>query len=166
MKRAADRSDCPVNFAVEVLGDSWSLLIIRDMITIGASTFGDFIGSDERIGTSVLAQRLAGLERNGVIRKESDAADRRRTRYALTPAGIDLIPLLYDLKAWGTRTNPETDGGPGWPEALKLDRETVVSAWQRAVATGNSFYGGDESVIAVLGLSPIPAHQGRAARPT
>jgi DNA-binding HxlR family transcriptional regulator len=152
VKRADNRSDCPVNYAVETLGDSWSLLIVRDMVTVGKRTFGEFLESDERIGTSVLAQRLVALEAAGVLTKRADEADRRRTVYLLTPAGEALIPVIYDLNVWGTATNASTDSHPAWYEAMRLPRDTVVGAWQRAVAAGSSFYFGPHSVVSTLGL--------------
>ena len=70
MKRADERSDCPVNYGAQTFGDSWSLLILRDMVTVGKRTFGEFHESDERIGTSALTQRLVELEVRGVIKRQ------------------------------------------------------------------------------------------------
>ena len=72
------RSDCPVNFAVETLGDKWSLVILRDMIFWGKKTYGEFLKSDEKIATNILAGRLEYLEKEGLITKARDQRDKRK----------------------------------------------------------------------------------------
>ena len=153
MQRADHRSDCPVNYGVEVFGDTWSLLLLRDMMTIGSSSFSEFLAADERIGTSVLAQRLAELERRGIISKRTDESDGRRSTYALTASGRAAMPIVYELNRWGTHTNPETDTAPAILQSLELPRETVTQAWARALANGDSFLFGDVSVVTQLGLA-------------
>ena len=152
MQRQEQRSDCPVNHGVEVFGDSWSLIILRDMMTVGSSTFGAFLEADERIGTSVLAQRLVELEQHGVITKEPDPLDGRRSRYSLTASGRAALPLVYELNRWGTRTNPKTDTAEAILEALDLPRDTVIDAWSRALEAGDSFFFGETSVVRQLAL--------------
>jgi DNA-binding HxlR family transcriptional regulator len=153
VKRQDHRSDCPVNFGVEVFGDSWSLLILRDMVTVGKRTFGEFLESDERIGPSVLASRLAMLEAKGVVVRSTGADDGRKVIYSLTPAGRAALPLIYELNVWGTTTNPATDSHPAWYAAMELPRATVMSAWQAALDAGDSFYFGERSVVHQLGLA-------------
>ena len=153
MKRANERSDCPVNYGVETFGDSWSLLILRDMVTVGKRTFGEFLESDERIGSSVLAQRLAELEARGIIQRHPDPRDGRKAIYSPTPSGVAAIPLIYELNRWGATTNDRTDSHPAMDAALELERNAVVTAWQRAVTIGDSFYFGENSVVKQLGLS-------------
>ncbi|HEY2798721.1 MAG TPA: helix-turn-helix domain-containing protein [Thermoanaerobaculia bacterium] len=97
------RSDCPINFAVEVLGDRWSLVILRDIVFWGKRTYGELLRSDERIATNVLASRLRHLEKEGVIQRSPDVHDRRKDRYDLTESGIALIPLLVELTCWSAR---------------------------------------------------------------
>jgi DNA-binding HxlR family transcriptional regulator len=152
MKREDDRSDCPINYGVESLGDSWSLLLVRDMAMVGKQTFGEFSDSDERIGTSVLAQRLAGLERRGIIEKAADPEDGRKAVYRLTETGLALLPLLYELQQWGLAANPATDSHPAWHAAAKLPRDEVLGAWTSAVRSGSSFYFGERSVVGQLSL--------------
>ena len=81
MKRTDRRSDCPINFAVELLGDSWSFLVVRDLMFKGKRTYAEFAGSDEHISSSVLAARLRHLAEAGIIRR---AGVGRATRYSLT----------------------------------------------------------------------------------
>lgn len=97
------RSDCPINFAVEVLGDRWSLVILRDMVFWGKRTYGEFLSSDESIATNVLASRLRHLEREGLIERSPDPNDRRKDRYDLTESGLALIPVLVELTCWSAR---------------------------------------------------------------
>lgn len=97
------RSGCPVNFAVESLGDKWSLIIVRDMIFWGKKTYGDFLKSDERIATNILADRLAFLEKEGILTKSPDSTDKRKEVYGLTEKGIDLIPMLLEMIVWSAK---------------------------------------------------------------
>ena len=161
MQRTEGRSDCPVNYGVEVFGDSWSLILLRDMMTVGSRSFSDFMEADERIGSSVLAQRLTELARRGLITKEADPADGRRSIYSLTAVGRAALPLIYELNLWGTRTNPDTDTAPAILEALALPRQAVIDAWTRALDHGDSFFFGEHSAIAQLGLSAASARPQR-----
>jgi len=87
------RSKCPVNFALETFGDTWSLLIIRDIIRFKKKTYSEFLNSNEKISTNILADRLTRLVEQGILRKVPDKADKRRDIYKLTQKGIDLYPL-------------------------------------------------------------------------
>jgi len=97
------RSGCPLNASVEMLGDRWSLLVIRDMMLLGRRTFKEFLGSYERPATNVMADRLRRLAAYGIIRTERDPTDGRKLIYQLTPKGIDLAPVLTELVLWAGR---------------------------------------------------------------
>ena len=84
-----------------MLGDRWSLLIVRDLMVRGYRTFKDFQGSSEKIATNILADRLKKLEAAGIVSAEAEKADGRRVNYRLTEKGIDLAPVLLDLLIWG-----------------------------------------------------------------
>jgi DNA-binding HxlR family transcriptional regulator len=94
------RSGCPLNASVEILGDRWSLLIVRDMILRGFRTYKEFLGSYERIATNILADRLQKLITHGIITADSDPSDGRKLIYSLTPKGIDLAPVLTEMVLW------------------------------------------------------------------
>lgn len=94
------RSGCPLNASLEMLGDRWSLLILRDMMLRGFRTFKEFLSSDERIATNILTERLKRLEADGIITTKRDAADGRKVIYALTVKGIDLAPVLTEMVLW------------------------------------------------------------------
>ena len=96
------RSDCPINFALEIFGDPWSLLIIRDIVYFGKKTYGEFLASEEGMATNILASRLAHLEHQGILMKQLFEKDKRKEEYVLTEKGLDLIPVLVDMANWGT----------------------------------------------------------------
>jgi DNA-binding HxlR family transcriptional regulator len=97
------RSRCPLNASVEILGDRWSLLIIRDMMLRGFKSYNEFLGSWEGIATNILADRLRNLQRHGIIAAERDATDGRKVIYWLTKKGIDLAPVLTEMVLWAAR---------------------------------------------------------------
>jgi DNA-binding HxlR family transcriptional regulator len=99
-----------VSISLEMLGDRWSLLIVRDMMVRGLATFKEFQESGEKIATNILADRLRRLSEAGVITSESSASDGRRVNYQLTEKGIDLAPVLLELLIWGARH--EKTGAP------------------------------------------------------
>src|SRR5437868_11166579 len=94
------RSACPLNASVEMLGDRWSLLIIRDMMLRGSRTYKEFLNSHERIATNILADRLRRLESYGIISSQRDPSDGRKLIYLLTEKGIDLAPVLTEMVLW------------------------------------------------------------------
>jgi DNA-binding HxlR family transcriptional regulator len=94
------RSGCPLNTSVEILGDRWSLLIIRDMMLRGFRSYKEFLSSYEKIATNILADRLRNLEKHGVINKQRDSKDGRKVIYRLTAKGIELAPVLTEMVLW------------------------------------------------------------------
>ena len=97
------RSDCPVSCSLDVWGDKWSLLIIRDLMNAKQCTYGDFLKSPEGIATNILASRLSALEENGVIEKLSHPDSKAKVLYKLTHKGIDLLPLLIEIGIWSEK---------------------------------------------------------------
>ncbi len=97
----ARRSDCPVSLALDLLGDKWSLLIIRDMLFFDKHYFGEFLAATESISTNLLTDRLRRLERVGIVTRSVDPKNASKIRYALTQMGVDLLPIMLQLIAWG-----------------------------------------------------------------
>lgn len=97
------RSHCAVNYGVEIFGDRWSLLIIRDIVFAGKKTYGEFLKSEERIATNVLASRLVFLEEQGILSKAPSPDDRRKDFYTLTEKGLDLIPIVLNIVLWSAQ---------------------------------------------------------------
>jgi len=101
------RSGCPIASTLDILGDRWSLVIIRDMVT-GKTRFGDFLKSPEHIPTNILTDRLQRLEAFGLIEKRSYQQNPVRFAYRLTRKGADLLPALQAVCVWANRHIPET----------------------------------------------------------
>jgi len=97
------RSHCAVNYGVEIFGDRWSLLIIRDIVFVGKKTYGQFLKSEEGIATNVLAARLAFLEAQGVLARAPNPDDGRKDFYTLTEKGLDLIPVVLNIVLWSAQ---------------------------------------------------------------
>ena len=103
------RSLCPINLVLEMIGDSWSLLIIRDMMLRGHTGYQAFLRSEEKIATNILADRLSKLEQNGLISKSPDPSDARKFIYALTAKGADLAPLLVEMTLYSQKHEQRID---------------------------------------------------------
>jgi len=119
------RSGCPLNASVEMLGDRWSLLIIRDMMLRGARSYKEFLACAEGIATNILADRLQRLVRHGIITTASDPADGRRLIYRLTPKGIDLAPVLTEMVLWAA-THEDT-GNPALVQLMQKDKNRFLA---------------------------------------
>ena len=124
--RVSPRSGCPISIALDLFGDAWSLLIVRDLMFKGLRTFSEFAGSDEKIATNTLSDRLARLEAAGILTKAADPTDARRVHYRLTEKGIDLAPALVEIVLWGAR-HEQTDAPPNMLRAMRLHREKFLT---------------------------------------
>ena len=103
------RSHCLVNYGLEIFGDKWSLLIVRDIVFAGKNTYGEFLKSEEGVATNILASRLAFLEEQGILSKAPSPADGRKDLYTLTEKGLDLIPILLDIVVWSAKHDPKSN---------------------------------------------------------
>ncbi|MHB8410773.1 MAG: winged helix-turn-helix transcriptional regulator [Candidatus Acidiferrales bacterium] len=130
--RLKRRSECPLNASVEMLGDRWSLLILRDMMLRGARTYKEFLGCYEGIATNILADRLRKLVAFGIITTERDPSDGRRMIYLLTAKGIDLAPVLTEMVLWAARH--EKTGNQKLVRQMKKDKERFLAGIQRGWA--------------------------------
>lgn len=124
------RSGCPVNVSLEMLGDRWSLLVIRDLMVRGHRTFKEFQQAGEGIATNILADRLQKLVAVDIISTEQSPDDRRIIHYRLTEKGIDLAPVLLDLLIWGAR-HEETSAPRAVINHLEANREDVLAETRR-----------------------------------
>src|SRR5581483_485846 len=129
-KHSKHRSGCPVSAALYVFGDRWSLLIVRDLMIRGYRTFKQFEGSGEGIATNILSDRLAKLERAGIVATEADESDRRKVNYRLTRKGIDLAPVLLELLIWKAR-HEESDAPCSLIEHMAANREYLLAEVRR-----------------------------------
>lgn len=148
MKRAENKSHCPVNFALETFGDTWSLLIVRDIVFWGKRSYGEFLDSGEGIATNVLAARLAHLEQRGILSKGPHESDRRKEVYTLTEKGLDLIPILLEMSGWSAQYDLQTTAPRQFVNAVYADREKMFKRVQDTVRNGGSLFGGQEPLVA------------------
>ncbi len=153
MKRELNKSGCPVNYTVELLGDTWTMLILRDIAVFGKHSFNAFLESPEKVGTSVLTAKLNRLLSEGILRKEIDPEDRRRGRYFLTEKGYTLLPLLYETVLWGLTFGPSAQK-PDFVlhKVAKVDKEKVLATWRKALDAGSCVFFGEQSLLKLLGL--------------
>ena len=126
------RSGCPLNASVEMLGDRWSLLIIRDMMLRGFRSYKEFLESYEGIATNILADRLRRLESNGIIAVEPDPSDGRKSIYSLTPKGIDLAPVLTEMVLWAAAH--ENTGNQQLVKQMQKGKEQFIARVRQSLA--------------------------------
>jgi len=134
---AAHRSGCPINLTLEVLGDRWSLIIIRDMMFGARRHYRELLNrSEEGIASNILADRLKRLTQAGLITRRDDPSHRQKGIYSLTEPAIQLVPLLAQMGAWGRRHMPVSaelairaqlleEGGPAMWEAFMAELRRI-----------------------------------------
>ncbi|MES2102611.1 MAG: helix-turn-helix domain-containing protein [Pseudomonadota bacterium] len=147
MKRAENKSHCPVNFALETFGDAWSLLIVRDIVFWGKRTYGEFLDSSEGIATNVLATRLAHLEQRGVLSKGPHETDKRKDVYSLTEKGLGLIPILLEMSGWSAQYDAETTAPQQFVASVYADRDKMFRLVQDTVRSGGSLFGAERPLV-------------------
>jgi DNA-binding HxlR family transcriptional regulator len=127
----APRSNCPVSRALEAIGDRWSLLILRDLILRGKRRYQEFLDSEEGISTNILADRLARLERQGLISKSGDPDDKRQFVYTPTEKGLDLLPVVFEMARWSMKYDPSAKGQQSLhgPKAHSPTQRRRIVAW-------------------------------------
>lgn len=106
--RQDQRSTCPISTALELVGDRWTLLVIRDLVFAHKRHFREFLQSEEAISSNVLADRLDSLVQSGIVRKTADPTHAQKAVYSLTAKGVDLLPLLSAMSAWSQKYYPTT----------------------------------------------------------
>lgn len=137
----AQRSGCPINLTLEMLGDRWSLIVIRDLMFGARRHFRELLTrSHEGIASNILADRLKRLEAAGLVSRRDDPSHRQKAIYSLTEASIALVPLLAHMGGWGLRFTPASrelsvrakileDGGPQlWSEFMEELRHLHLGA--------------------------------------
>ena len=138
-RNAKRRSECPLNASVEMLGDRWSLLIIRDMMLRGFRTYKEFMECYEGIATNVLADRLRKLIAYGIITSEPDPADGRKLIYSLTAKGINLAPVLTEMALWAAAH--EDTGNQALVQQMREDKEKFLAGVRERWAHCRSIQG-------------------------
>lgn len=118
--RQDTRSTCPISTGLEVIGDRWTLLVVRDLMFAGKRHFREFVQSEEGISSNILADRLNALVENGLVTREDDPTHAQKAIYSLTEKGLDLLPVIVALSAWTQNHHPDTRR----PEAIDLVSRT------------------------------------------
>ena len=151
------RSGCPINMTMEVLGDRWSLVVLRDIVFGGWTHYRELLNNSmEGIASNILVNRLAKLVETGLLTRHPDPAHKQKVDYHLTEAAIQLVPILVELGRWGARWMPTTrelrvraellaDGGPTMTEDLMDEL--------RARHLNGAAGGPEDSVLAHLGAA-------------
>jgi DNA-binding HxlR family transcriptional regulator len=132
MKKSSktQRSSCPIANTLDILGDRWTLIIIRDLMFREKREYGELLNSEEGISSSVLATRLEQLQCTGIITKTDHPTDQKKYRYHLTAKGIDLMPMMIDVVLWGMQHVPGTLAPPDILNAMQNDREGFIKMMQ------------------------------------
>ena len=122
------RSDCPISCSLDVFGDKWSLLIIRDIMLRSKMSYSEFLDSEEKIATNILVNRLKVLEEENILSKSVSPANRSKFIYRLTPKGVDLLPIVIEIMDWGAKYNencPRRELG----KKIQKDKTKVIAEY-------------------------------------
>lgn len=162
--REAHRSGCPINLTLEMLGDHWSLIVIRDIIFGNRRRYRELLTrSEEGIASNVLADRLKRLLAAGLLTKAGDPRHRQSAIYSLTEPAIQLVPMLAQMGAWGRRHTPASEalsiraqlleeGGPAmWAELMEELRARHLNASTGGSAVLERLQAAYETVVASAG---------------
>lgn len=126
MKKTENRSDCPVSCSLDIWGDKWSLLIVRDLINLKKCRYSDFLKSPEGIATNILASRLQSLEENNIIEKTEVLTSKSKGYYKLTQKGIDLLPVLIEIDLWSEKYFPVPEDIKKLLTEVKKNKEEFI----------------------------------------
>lgn len=122
------RSDCPISCSLDIWGDKWTLLIIRDLMFEGKRTYGDFLESAEGISTNILAARLNLLKQHDIIHATGGPGTGTKAGYALTQKGIDMIPILIEIHLWAEKHIDIPDEVRDILKVVKADKPGFIAA--------------------------------------
>ncbi len=129
------RSECPIAYGLDVFGDKWSLLIVRDIALRGRRHYGEFEAAGEGIATNILADRLKKLVEAGIVEKVRDPAHGSKRIYRLTAKGIDLLPVIVEIIVWSAKHDPDSPVSEAYLRRATRDRDALLQE-MRASARG------------------------------
>jgi DNA-binding HxlR family transcriptional regulator len=142
MKKITRRSACPISITLDILGDKWTLLIIRDLMFSGKKTYGEFLQSEEKIATNILADRLLILEKTGIVEKKAFPGNKVKNLYQLTPKGIDLLPTLFEIILWGDKYFEIPERVHQLAREIRKDRNGMIKEISKRLAAREAESGG------------------------
>jgi DNA-binding HxlR family transcriptional regulator len=129
METIERRSLCPINYSVEILGDKWMLLLLRDLMFNGKNSFLEFRASDEKISSAVLTEKLNLLLNEGIVTKITSPKNASKFIYLLTDKGIEMVPFMVEILKWGSSYSPH--GGPETLlEGIKKNKRKAIADLQ------------------------------------
>ncbi|MEM9470467.1 MAG: helix-turn-helix domain-containing protein [Pseudomonadota bacterium] len=126
------RSECPISFALEIFGDRWTLIVLRDLMLKSRQRYRELLDAEEGIATNVLAERLKRLEHRGLITKKRDPADARQFIYLPSELAVGLVPMLVEMIVWGIRTG-DKDAGSDFLDRFETERDKLIRDLQQKV---------------------------------
>ncbi len=132
------RSSCPINYALEIFGDRWTLIVLRDILLEGKCRFRELLACDEKIATNLLSNRLKRLEDRGLIAKQRDPGDARQYAYRPTAPSLSLVPMLVEMTVWGAENNPSTTVNPDFIQRFREDREGLINEIREKISREHS----------------------------
>ena len=132
MKTITRRSGCPISYTLDIFGDKWTMLIIRDLLLFGKDSFSEFLCSDEKIATNILTDRLNVLVQEGFVTKHTAPTNKSKFLYRPTEKAIEMIPILCEITLWAEKYNP--DGAPlDITEPLRKNRAKALRDLKKKV---------------------------------
>ena len=120
--------NCPIFFSLEIFGDKWSLLILRDILHFDKQHYNEFLESEEGISTNILADRLKKLEAQGIISKKRDPDNKKQFIYSPTKKCLDLLPIILEIAVWGAKYDPETKAPPEEMAKIRKNRKEYIES--------------------------------------
>jgi len=123
------RCNCPITSAIDLMGDKWSLVVVKNMLLYDLKTFKELLEANENIATNILSSRLKSLEQNGFITKTKPANNKKTNIYLLTEKGLSLIPIIVELAIWGDaniQITASQEAQNGQIDAINNDKESFI----------------------------------------
>ncbi len=139
MKATGKRSDCPIGCSLDVWGDKWTLLIIRDLMEANGRTYGDFLKSPEGIATNILAARLQALEENQLVVKLEHPDSKAKVLYKLTQKGIDLLPIMIEINLWAEKYFKIPEDRKAMLGEVKKDKVGFIKKTMKDLIASNEY---------------------------
>ena len=127
MEKQKRRSDCPISLSLDIFGDKWTFLIIRDLVFDGKRFYSDFLNSKEGIATNILSDRLKKLEQNGIIISRKYEKLKTKKEYILTEKGKHLVPVLVEMILWSARYHTDLAVPPDFAEKAKTEKARMIA---------------------------------------
>lgn len=124
---AKRRSACPISFTLDLVGDRWTLLVLRDVLFKGRSTYSEFLEAGEGISTNILASRLSLLKREGFLRRLRSKTDHKTFIFTPTAKALSLVPLMLEIVKWGAEHDPKTAAPREFVDRIDNNRNGLIA---------------------------------------